>query len=96
MHCLLETAFNDSSDHHEASSWYTESRNVDPRIATVDRWQEATERDPLFALEVPWLATGKTIHEVVERIFRNRPSGPRRVTSAADLVRVIFNHACRT
>jgi hypothetical protein len=95
MHCLLETAFNDSSDHHEASSWYTESRSVDRRISTVECWQEATERDPVFALEVPWLATGKTIHEVVERIFRNHPCGPRRVTSFADLVRLIFNNACR-
>jgi hypothetical protein len=91
MHCLLESGFNESSEHHEASSWFSESRRVDPRIASVDAWQEATTADPLFVLEVPWLATGLTIRQVVERGLRNQPGSAHVVGSVADLARIIFN-----
>jgi hypothetical protein len=92
MHCLLESGFNESSEHHEAASWFSESRRVDPRIATVEAWQEATAADPLFVLEVPWLPTGLTIRQVVERSYRNLPGGGQTVESVGDLARIIFNH----
>ncbi len=92
-HCLLETAFNYSSDHHEAASWFSESRAVDPRLQTVEAWQEASARDPLFVLDVPWLKTGHTLRQVTERIFTNLQAGQGRVQSAAGLARLIFNHA---
>jgi hypothetical protein len=92
MHCLLESGFNESSEHHEAASWFSESRRVDPRIATVEAWQEATAADPLFVLEVPWLPTGLTIRQVVERSFRNQPGGAQTVESIGDLARIIFNN----
>lgn len=92
LHCLLETGFNYSSEHHEANSWFTESARVDPRIATVESWQEATEKDPLFVLDVPWLKTGLSVKQVVERICKNKHAGQHRVTSAQDLARLIFNY----
>lgn len=92
-HCLLETAFNYSSDHHEAASWFSESCNVDRRLNTVEAWQEASAKDPLFVLEVPWLQTGHTLRQVVDRIFRNLGSDKSRITSATGLARIIFNQA---
>jgi hypothetical protein len=92
-HCLLETAFNYSSDHHEAASWFSESRSVDPRLQTVEAWQAASAKDPLFVLEVPWLKTGKTVRVVVERIFHNLGSDKSRITTADGLARIIFNHS---
>ena len=92
LHCLIETGYNQSSDVHEHSSWYTESTRVDKRISTVEKWQEATEHDWSFVLDVPWLKTGKSVKAVVDRIFRNH-SGDQRVRSATDLARVILNHA---
>ena len=62
LHCLFETGFNYSSEHHEGSSWFTESRKVDPRIASVEKWEQASKQDPLFVLEVPWLKTGLTLY----------------------------------
>lgn len=92
MHCLLETGFNYSSEHHEGSSWYNESTGVDPRIATVEKWQAATEKDALFVLEVPWLKTGLSVRQVAERIFKNLKAHQAAYKSADDLARLVFNH----
>ncbi|OHB79508.1 MAG: hypothetical protein A2W31_08490 [Planctomycetes bacterium RBG_16_64_10] len=92
LHCLLETGFNYSSEDHEGSSWFTESRRVDPRVATVEDWMAATEQDPLFVLSVPWLKTGMSIRQVVDRIFINHGLPRDRPVSNADLARRIFNY----
>jgi hypothetical protein len=91
-HCLLETGFNYSSENHEASSWFTESRGVDPRLTTVEAWEAASANDPLFVLDVPWLNTGHTVRQVAERIFQNNRGCNRRPATAGALARVIFNH----
>ena len=82
-----------SSDHHEAASWFNESRIVDPRLQTVEAWQEASAKDPLFVLDVPWLKTGLSLWQVAERIFSNLKAANNRVKSASGLARIIFNHA---
>ena len=92
LHCLLETGFNYSSDHHEASSWFSESTFRDERIANIERWQEETEKDPNFVLDVPWLEVGMSLGEVVERISRNCCGDQTRIDSASDLSRLIFNN----
>jgi hypothetical protein len=92
LRCLLETGFNLSSEHHEGNSWFTASHQVDQRIHTIENWQDATTRDPLFVLDVPWLKTGLSVRQVVERIFQNRGASQQRVASDQDLARVIFNH----
>ena len=63
---------------------------IDPRIASVEAWEEATKTDPLFVLEVPWLRTGKTLREVTDRIAK-AGSGAKPVASAADVARLIVN-----
>jgi hypothetical protein len=92
MHCLLETGFNYSSENHEGSSWFTESIQVDPRVSTVDAWQDATTADPLFVLEVPWLKTGHALGQVTQRIFKNLGAANGAALNSAALARVVFNH----
>jgi hypothetical protein len=91
-HCMLETAFNYSSEHHEGASWYTESRRVDPKIHTVEAWEQASRESPLFVLDLSWLKTGHTVGQVADRIFTNLRINQRRIQSAAGLARIIFNH----
>jgi hypothetical protein len=91
-HCLLETGFNYSSENHEGASWFGASCHVDPRIATIDHWQEATAKDPLFVLEVPWLKTDLTLAQVAERIFRNLGALNGAVANSTALARHIFNY----
>ncbi len=88
---LFDDAFNLSSEHHEGSSWYSESRGVDKRIATIEQWEENSRQNPLFVLEVPYLTTGFKLIEVVERIFTNL-GNPLHTPTVADVIRLIVNH----
>jgi hypothetical protein len=94
--CLLETGFNLSSDFHEASSWFSTSRKVDPRVSSIEAWQEASREDPLFVLNVPWLETGKTVQQVVDRTFKNCRARRRRVETCSDLARCILHNRSET
>jgi hypothetical protein len=91
--CLFETGFNYSSEHHELTSWFSESRSADKRIASIDAWEKATAADRLFPLEVPWLKSGLTLHEIVERTFRIHPAREVVPKTAAGLAGFIMNHA---
>lgn len=94
MGVLLEDGFNRSSEEHEAGSWFQESARVIPQVSTVEEWEKATEEDPLFVLEVPWLPTGKTVRQVADRIFHiHGRRRSRQVTTSTDLARIIFNAA---
>jgi len=91
-HCLLETRFNYSSEHHEETSWYSESRVVDPHIATVEAWEQATTENPGFALEVPWLPTGFSIGQVIDRIFSMNQATAPDLGNAEALNQLVFRH----
>jgi hypothetical protein len=93
LSCLWDTGFNFSSERHEGDSWFSETvrRKVDPRISSVKSWQEATEQDPLFAVDVPWLETGKSVREIADRIFDMNGAREMTFESARDLARLIFH-----
>lgn len=90
---LFESGFNRSSEHHEGASGFSASveAKIDPRIASVEAWEEATNADPTFAVDVPWLPVGNTLGEITQRGARRgrrRGNGP---TTAADVARIILN-----
>jgi len=91
MKCLVETGFNYSSEMHEASSWYSESKTVSKEIATVEAWEKASAKDPLFALDVPWLKTGLSVNNLIRRIFSNQRCARRAARHAGDLARIVMN-----
>ncbi len=93
LSCLFETGFNYSSEHHELTSWFSESRSVDERIASIGAWEKATAADPLFALKVPWLKTGLRVGEIVERTLKIHRAGQALPRSATALAGFIMNHA---
>lgn len=95
LYHLLETGFNRSSEHHELNSWFSEtvSAGVDPRLASVEAWQDATAVDAIFALEVPWLPTGHTLRTTVERIGSVQRT--RAIDSAEAVARLIFHQSRR-
>jgi hypothetical protein len=93
LHCLLETGFNMSSENHEENSWFsiTSSSGIDERLATIEDWEAASEKNSLFVLDVPWLSTGRTLAQVIRRIFDNMRTPLHNVESAGDIARIIFN-----
>lgn len=98
LSCLWETGFNRSSEEHEGDSWFSETvrRQVDPRIQSVESWEEATKQNPLFAVEVAWLETGKSVRDVVNRIFDINRAHEVSFQSASELARLVFNGARAT
>jgi len=91
LSCLFATGFNYSSEHHEASSWYTESTRVVEDISPIERWEEKSSRDPLFVLDQPWLPTGLSVNQVLERIFGNLNQSRKAIASARDVAGLIFS-----
>ena len=89
---LLESGFNLSSEHHEANSWFSESNRVDPRVKTIEAWVAATEKDPLMGLTVPWIPVGKSLREVIDRIFENQHHKRKTVATARDIARLVVAH----
>jgi hypothetical protein len=90
--CLFQSGFNYSSDNHEYASWYTESRRVDRRVSNIDRWQTATKKNGFFALDVPWIKTGKNVRQIVERMFDIRGVSKTRIRDVRQIARIIINH----
>lgn len=90
--CLFETGFNYSSEFHEGSSWYSESRTADSRIATIGAWEEASAKNKLFALEVPWLKTGFTLGQVIDRIFSIQQATAPNFGSSEALAQLVFKY----
>ncbi|MBM4018181.1 MAG: hypothetical protein FJ288_07605 [Planctomycetes bacterium] len=95
LECLLDTGFNYSSENHEANSWFSESarRVGEPRIKTVEDWQEAGKEDPLFVLNVKWLPTGRSLAQVIDRIFLNHGIDAARPATSSDIARLILGSA---
>jgi hypothetical protein len=89
---LFESGFNRSSENHEGASGFGVSveAEIDPRVASVEAWQQATRSDPLFVLEVPWLPTGMTLAEIAARVGKPGRSRGRSIETAADLARLVF------
>ena len=50
----FSAAFNRSSDVHEGNSYWEMMRDIDPRVASVEAWEEATRADRCFPLGVAW------------------------------------------
>jgi len=74
----FSASFNLSSEKHEGSSYWRDSAEIDPRVATVDAWHEATVADPYFALDLPWKDAGVTVTEQLGAMLDN-------VTTAATM-----------
>ena len=65
-------------------------------FSSVEAWERATEADPLFVLQVPWLPTGKSLRDVAERIFANAEAKTPDLNSAGHLARIVFSSQRKT
>lgn len=92
LNCLLETGFNESSEHNEGQSWYGASKGIDKRITTIKAWEKATEKDPLFVLNVPWLSTGLSVQQMAERIIGSLGGSSNGHVTQEAMARIVFNY----
>jgi hypothetical protein len=84
---LWGAGFNKSSEMHEGMSYWSAMQTIDPRFKSLDAWEEASQRDPVFPLEVRWKPCGRTIGDVIDMMLeRVAPRCPQTIT---DLVQVL-------
>lgn len=75
----------------EVSYWNT-MRGVDARVASVDAWEEATERDRFFPLTVAWRPSGQTLRTIMDdTLHALAPPGP--PGNVQELIPLVTEHA---
>lgn len=89
VHSAIEffwgTGFNTAID----DSCFQRAAKRDSRIATLEAWEMATRRDPLFPLEVGWEPLGMGLREAAEGLMKWRGiPGP--TEEATDLANLIY------
>ena len=89
---LWEAGFNRSSEHHELGSWYSETvaSAVDPRVASLDAWEQASAQDPNFVLDVPWIDAGHTLGQMLTRMAKRLGLHEAPPLSVADLAHPVL------
>lgn len=85
---VFTAAFNRSSEVHEGNSYWGLMRNIDPRLETLEAWQEASRKNRLFVLDVPWRPAKTTVSAELEWML-NQVGGGNPVRTATDLVGLI-------
>ncbi len=89
---VFTAAFNRSSEQHEGNSWWGEMRGLDPRVASPEAWQAATQAKRSFPLEVAWRPAGTTASAELRQML-DRVVPPVRPCNAADLSTLLVHAA---
>ena len=84
----FSAAFNKSSEQHEGNSYWGPKRCPDPRVASVEAWQNATRVDRRVALDIQWTRAGTTAGSELRSMLDNvvRPRKLRTATELAGLI----------
>jgi hypothetical protein len=85
---VFSAAFNQSSERHEGNSYWSAAKAVDPRVATLEAWEQATRENRRFALEVPWKPAGESATGVLMGML-DRVVSPFNPLEASDLSAII-------
>jgi hypothetical protein len=62
---VWQAAYTRSSEVHEGNSAWQRARAIDERFASPATWEEATRKDPYFALEVAWPRSAKPVGDAL-------------------------------
>ena len=81
-----ETGFNLDIE----SNGFERARNLDPRISSLEAWEEASKVDPLFPLRIRWETAGCTPRQVVDRLIDVRHTDFKPLRSASDLADLVY------
>ena len=85
---VFSAAFNRSSEEHEGNSYWTRQQSIDPRVASMKAWEEASREDRRVGLAVPWESAGTTASAELRRMLDSVVS-PRRIRSSAQLAALL-------
>ena len=85
---VFTASFNRSSEAHEGNSYFGTTRGLDPRLASLEAWQDATRRNPRFSLDVPWRSAETTVSAELTAMLACTV-GPLAIDTATDLAGLI-------
>jgi len=85
---VFSAAFNRSAEEHEGNSYWSSQAAVDPRVASIEAWQEATRANRRMALDVPWKSAETTASAELKAML-GRVVRPRSVRNATDLAGLV-------
>jgi hypothetical protein len=90
---LFESGFNRGLDRDARGSWFTRTiaAKVDPRLTSIESWEQTSLMDESFATGVPWLKTGASLGGVIDRIRKDHAVRHPSFRRARDVARVVFN-----
>jgi hypothetical protein len=81
---VFSAAFNRSAEMHEGNSYWGSSGSIDPRLATIEAWEEASRANPLFPLEVRWKPANTTATQELDALL-DQVVAPARLGTATEL-----------
>jgi len=85
---VFSAAFNRSSEEHEGNSYWTRHQSVDPRVASMKAWEEASREDRRVSLAVPWEPAGTTASAELRQML-DKIVPPRQISNSAELAALI-------
>ncbi len=84
---MWTAGFNKSAWVHERSDFWQATRELDPRVKSLDAWEQASRADPFFPLHVRWRPAVGTIGDVMAEMLDGAGS-PRPLERPSDLAGV--------
>ena len=95
---LLDSGWNEDFERTGRTSAFHDPRSkpADPRLATIDAWEEASVKDPTFVLEIPWVTTRRTLARALESVAEHIGIAGRVSSWNRHVQRLILRHGTRT
>jgi hypothetical protein len=94
---FLDSGWNEDFERTGRVSAFNDPRSkpADPRLATVEAWEEASAKDPRFVLEIPWVPTPRTLSRALESVATHLAIAGRVTSWNQHLQRLILRHGSR-
>jgi hypothetical protein len=86
LNFFWETGFNLDIER----SGFERARTLDPRISSLEAWEEASKADPLFPLRIRWEPAGCTPRQVMDQLIDVRHAEGKPLRSASDLADLLY------
>ena len=69
---------------------FERARVLDPRVASLEAWEDASEADPLFPLALNWEPLESTVGEIMDRLVETGPQLRQAIAETSDLADIIY------
>ena len=86
---LFQTGFINEGN---TDNWFAASSEKIETISSIEKWHKASAEDGLFSLDVPWMKSGISVRNVIDRIFKQTGMDHAEIKNAADVAAVCFNY----